>query len=108
MIYIGDGIIPQVERFASKYAFAKLTVNIFNTVLAMMVDKADQSTGNKFLFIVNDRGFMLVNQVLGHYLADFKTDGTFMYSKQANGYVNVGATFQSYEFMGKYRLPHIL
>lgn len=73
-----------------------------------MVDKADQSTGNKFLFIVNDRGFMLVNQVLGHYLADFKTDGTFMYSKQANGYVNVGATFQSYEFMGKYRLPHIL
>lgn len=51
---------------------------------------------------------MLVNQVLGHYLADFKTDGTFMYSKQANGYVNVGATFQSYEFMGKYRLPHIL
>nr|DAR62380.1 MAG TPA: hypothetical protein [Bacteriophage sp.] len=49
MIYIGDGIIPQVERFASKYAFAKLTVNIFNTVLAMMVDKADQSTGNKLI-----------------------------------------------------------
>ena len=42
-------IIPQVERFASKYAFAKLTVNIFNTVLAMMVDKTDQSTGNKLI-----------------------------------------------------------
>ncbi len=51
-IYIGDGIIPQVERFASKYAFAKLTVNIFNTVLAMMVEKSDNPTGNKYLFIV--------------------------------------------------------
>ena len=100
MIYIGDGIIPQVERFASKYAFAKLTVNIFNTVLAMMVEKSDNPTGNKYLFICNERAFMLINQVLGHFLADFKTDGTYMYSKQANGYVNVGATFQSYEFMG--------
>jgi hypothetical protein len=24
-IYIGDGIVPQVERFANKYAYAKLT-----------------------------------------------------------------------------------
>lgn len=93
-------MIPQIERFAHKYAFSKLSINIFNTVIAMMIDRADQSTGNKFLFIVNDRAFMLVNQVLGHYLADFKTDGTFMYSKAANGYVDVGATFQSYEFMG--------
>lgn len=99
-ILIGDGMIPQIERFAHKYAFSKLSVNIFNTVIAMMIDRADQSTGNKFLFIINDRAFMLVNQVLGHYLADFKTDGTFMYSKAANGYVDVGATFQSYEFMG--------
>ena len=105
MIYIGDGIIPQVERFASKYAFAKLTVNIFNTVLAMMVEKSDNPTGNKYLFICNERAFMLVNQVLGHFLADFKTDGTYLYSKQANGYVNVGATFQSYEFMGKLVAP---
>lgn len=99
-ILIGDGLIPQVERLASKYAFSKLTVNIFNTVIAMMVEKADNPTGNKFLFIVNERAFMLINQVLGHFLADYKTDGTFMYSKAANGYVDVGATFQSYEFMG--------
>ena len=42
MIYIGDGIIPQVERFASKYAYTKLTVDVFNTALSAMVEKATQ------------------------------------------------------------------
>ena len=28
-IYIGDGIIPQVERFASKYVYTTLTVDAF-------------------------------------------------------------------------------
>ena len=41
-IYIGDGIIPQVERFASKYAYTKLTVDVFNTALSAMVEKATQ------------------------------------------------------------------
>jgi hypothetical protein len=45
-----------------------------------------------------------VNQVLGEYLANYKTDGTFMYSKSANkgqgGYVKVGATFDTYEYAG--------
>lgn len=50
-IYIGDGIIPQVERFASKYAFNKLSAEIFRTVLAMMCEKAERPTGNTFTFI---------------------------------------------------------
>ena len=99
-IYIGDGIIPQVERFASKYAFAKLTVDVFNTVISTMNEKAKNPTGNKYMFIMNERMFYLVNTVLGDWLAKFKTDGTYLYSKQANGYVKVGATFQTYEFMG--------
>ncbi len=45
-IYIGDGLIPQVERFASKYAFAKLTLEVFQTVLAVMNEKAENPTGN--------------------------------------------------------------
>lgn len=55
MIYIGDGIIPQVERFASKYAFTKLTIDVFNTALNSMVERATQPTGNKFIFICNER-----------------------------------------------------
>lgn len=50
-IYIGDGIIPQVERFASKYAFNKLTMEIFRTVLAMLGEKAEKPTGNTYTFI---------------------------------------------------------
>lgn len=41
-IYIGDGLIPQVERFASKYVFTKLTVDVFNTALNALVEKAAQ------------------------------------------------------------------
>ena len=40
MVYIGDGLIPQVERFASKYAYTKLSVDVFNTALNAMVEKA--------------------------------------------------------------------
>jgi hypothetical protein len=99
-IYIGDGIIPQVERFASKYAFAKLTIDVFQTVIATMNEKAENPTGNKYMFICNERMWNLIQTVLGDWLAKFKTDGTYLYSKQANGYVKVGATFQTYEFAG--------
>lgn len=50
-IYIGDGIIPQVERFASKYAFSKLTVNVFNTVIAMLGEKSKTPTGNHLIIL---------------------------------------------------------
>ena len=39
-------IIPQVERFASKYAYSKLTVAVLNTVIAMLNEKAENPTGN--------------------------------------------------------------
>ena len=50
-IYIGDGIIPQVERFASKYAYSKLTVDVLNTALSMLNAKATHPTDNKYIFI---------------------------------------------------------
>jgi hypothetical protein len=99
-IYIGDGIIPQVERFASKYAFVKLTIDVFNVVIATMNEKAKKPTGNKYMFICNERMWTLIQTVLGDFLAKYKTDGTYIYSKQANDYIKVGATFDSYEYGG--------
>lgn len=99
-IYIGDGIIPQVERFASKYAFVKLTIEVFNVVIATLNEKAKNPTGNKYMFICNERMWSLIQTVLGDFLAKYKTEGTYIYSKQANGYVKVGATFDSYEYGG--------
>lgn len=99
-IYIGDGIIPQVERFASKYAFAKLTIEVFHTVLAALNEKANNPTGNKYVFICNERFWNLLQSTLGDYLAKFRTQGTYLWSKAANGYVKVGATFDTYEYGG--------
>lgn len=99
-IYIGDGIIPQVERFASKYAFAKLTVEVFHTVLATLNEKATNPTGNKYMFICNERMWNLLQTVLGDYLARYKATDTYLWSKAANDYIKVGATFDSYEYGG--------
>lgn len=100
-IYIGDGIIPQVERFASKYAFAKLTVEVFHKVLSVLNQKAATPTGNHYIFICNERMWGLVQTTLAAYLAASHTDGTYMYSVAANDYVKVGAKgFDTYNYGG--------
>ena len=99
-IIAGDGIIPQIERFAGKYVFAKLNARIMNTAIQAMVAKAERATGNKFVFICNTNMWNEVQNTLSSWIRDWKTVGTFMFSKAANDYVKVGATFQSYEFAG--------
>lgn len=99
-IPIGDGLIPQIERFASKYAYSKMTLELFNTIIRTLNEKANKSTGNKYHFIMNDKAWTDLQQVLGDYLARFHTDGAFMWSKAANGYVSVGATYDSYIIAG--------
>ena len=42
----------------------------------------------------------LVQKTLLSFLADFKTDGAFMWSQAAGKYVSVGNTFDSYEYGG--------
>ena len=100
-IYIGDGMIPQIERFASKYAANKVTINTFHTIISTMVEKAEKPTGNHFSFIVNERMWAIVQRVLGDYLANRHTDESYIWSKGGEGkYIKVGATFDSYEWGG--------
>lgn len=102
----GDGLIPQIERFASKFKFAKLTVNVINTVLDQMNQKAVNATGNHYTFIVNDRLWGQINTVLGDWLKLWGSTPTMLYSKAAQGLVKadnpikVGGTFVSYEIAG--------
>lgn len=102
----GDGLIPQIERFASKFKFAKLNVNVINTVLETMNQKAANATGNHYTFVVNDRLWSLVNTVLGDWLKLWGSTPTMLYSKaaasmvKADNPVKVGATFVSYEISG--------
>lgn len=41
-LYVGDGLIPQVERFASKYSANRITINTFQQVISSMVEKAEK------------------------------------------------------------------
>lgn len=69
-----------------------------------MADKAQSDTDNKWLIVCNRKLWQDVNMVLGEYLSNYRTDGTYMYSKSANkgagGYIKVGATFDTYVYAG--------
>lgn len=100
-IPIGDGMIPQIERFASKYAANRVTINTFHTIISTMVEKAEKPTGNHFVFMVNERMWGIVQRVLGDYLSTRKTDGAYLWSRGGEGkYIKVGATFDAYEWGG--------
>lgn len=104
-IYIGEGLIPQIEAAANKYVYSNNpTLPLFNQIMGDMADKAQSDTGNKWIFICNRRLWQQINTTLGVYLGQYKTNGMFLYSKEANkglgGYVKVGATYDTYEYAG--------
>lgn len=104
-IYIGEGLIPQIEAAANKYCYSnKPNLQLFNMIMSDMADKAEKDIEGKWVFIVNRKLWNDINQVLGEYLANYKTDGTYMYSKAKNGgeggYVKVGATYDTYIYAG--------
>lgn len=100
-IYIGEGLIPQIEAYASKFVYNdKPTLQIFNHIMNTMSEKAQSDTGNHFVIMCNSKLWQDINLVLGEYLANFHTDGTYMYSKAKDGYVKVGNTFSTYEYAG--------
>jgi hypothetical protein len=104
-LYIGEGLVPQIEQAANKFVYSnKPTIALFNMILSAMNEKSQDETGNTYQFIVNRRLWEDINLVLGEYLANYRTDGTYLYSRAANkgqgGYVKVGATYNTYEFAG--------
>lgn len=48
-----------------------------------------------------------LNNSLSEFLADHNTDGAYLWSKQSNGYVKVGATYNAYEFGGNTIIMHV-
>lgn len=105
-IYIGEGLIPQVERFASKAVVNRVTINTFNTIIQTMAEKSENPTGNVYMFMINERMWGIVQNVLGNYLADRHTDGAYLWSNGGQGkFVKVGNTFDSYEWGKQYFCP---
>ena len=100
MLIATEGIIPQIERFATKFVFNKLNVRMFEQAMDEMITKCDNPQGNVFTFITNTKMNTMVQRVMAAWLRDWKTDGGFIWSKGTNGYVKVGTTFDSYSYNG--------
>ena len=67
----------------------------------MLNEKAEQPTGNHYVFICNEKFWYDMGNLLDAYLAQYHTDGTYLWSKKANDYIKVGAAgFDSYQYQG--------
>lgn len=99
-ITIGDGLIPQIEKVASKYVYNDLTVDAFTTAIQMMSERAESPTGNDWMFVVNEKLWFDIQRVLSEWLSNHTTCAPEIWSQKVNGKVKVGATFHSYEVAG--------
>lgn len=52
-IITSEGAIPQMERFATKFVFSRLTVAWLKKALNALVLKSDKKLGNKYAMICN-------------------------------------------------------
>lgn len=99
-IVSADGVIAQIERFATKFVFSKLNVGYFEKALQAMVAKSEKPQGNSYMLICNTAFYNEWQRVMNAWIVAHKTDGSFLFSKGSNGYVNLGATYESYTFGG--------
>jgi len=97
---MGDGIIAQIERYANKYAYAKMSANVMDTVMEYMRQKSRKSDGNQYVFVVNERMYSQIQRTLRDYLKAWQPTTPVFFSQAAGKTVKVGATFASYEFAG--------
>jgi hypothetical protein len=99
-IITGDGLIPQIERFATKFVFSKLNVAYFEKAMQAMTAKSEKPTGNNYIIIANTAFYNEWQRVMQAWITAHHTDATFLYSMAKNGYVNLGATYESYTWAG--------
>jgi hypothetical protein len=95
----GDGAIPQINRFAGKYNYSKLSVSVFNKAITTMTQKAASPGGNTFVFVCNEVAYADVQTTLAEYLNNFKVLNSYIYSQAEGKTIKVGATYSSYEFL---------
>lgn len=98
--YINQKVIPQIERFADKYAYSRLTTDVFDTVLSAMRQKSKKSMGNQYVFIVNELLWDDIQKTLRNYLKNWRTNGTVFFSQKGGKNVEIGATFETYTMGG--------
>jgi hypothetical protein len=98
---MGDGIIPQIERYCDKFLYNQLSSNVFDDILLAMVEKSDRPTGNTYTALVNERLYSQFGRIMkSDYRFNSPNDGSFLYSKGKGRKVRTGAEFDSYTIQG--------
>jgi hypothetical protein len=99
-IIAGDGIIPQIQRYASKFNYTTLDTKLFNRMLITLSKKCNSATGNNFVFVVNSKLYYDMQEALASYLDTKVTnDRNYLWNKDGKK-IKVGATYGTYEFAG--------
>ena len=98
---MGDGIIPQIERYCDKFLYSQLSSEVLDDVMNSMVEKSDRPSGNSYVVISNERLWQQFGKIMkSDYRFLSPNDASYMYSKEKGGKVKVGAEFASYTFQG--------
>jgi hypothetical protein len=103
----GDGCLPQINRFAGMYSYAKMSISVFNKAILAMTQKSERPQGNEYVFICNERLYADIQNVLAEQLMQFHPVDAAVYSKEANGKIKVGAEYSAYTFMGNTIIFHV-
>lgn len=103
----GDGCLPQINRFAGMYSYAKMSISVFNKAILAMTQKSERPQGNEYMFICNERLYADIQNVLAEQLMQFQPVDAAVYSKEANGKIKVGAEYSAYTFMGNTIIFHV-
>ena len=69
-IISGDGIIAQIERFATKFIFSRLNGRFFNRALQTMIQKSEKPTGNKYMFLCNTLMWTEIQDTMSAWIRD--------------------------------------
>lgn len=109
-IYIGDGIIPQIARFAYVITFDTLLIAHLKEALNFLIKKGTKLTGNDYVLICNSIFWNMVGDNLMDEMRNWSPGAAMMYSKttgtkrkvgEAVDGLKVGNTFVGYEYQGK-------
>lgn len=95
----GDGLIAQIERYASTYNYARFSTNVLTEAITELAQKCEESTGNTFAFLCNDILFADLQRVCAEFLKNHSVDQQFMYSSYEKDRIKVGKTFGAFEWM---------
>lgn len=103
----GDGVIPQYMRYASKYNYSKMSMNVMSEAMNALAQKSDSPVGNTWAFVVNQVLYNDIQKNLANFLFVNKADGAHLWSKFEEKNIKVGATYAAYEFGGNTIVFHV-